>query len=267
MDGMRIEQRKRPYITLVALFTAALIVGLWGSGALRGGSAKNNGSIQITIPDSGSRVFLDNKRKNTTTRENETVTFKRLEPRVYTVLVASEGRYPWYKAVDLSKNKKTELASFSIPTNLPSMTVLPTDPKFQSIKTVIDKGALPTATAKRRSPSNTVDIWVEPSSNSIHAEWVGDATALPKSFCPLAACNNHIVIFSGKTPILGLDFYKNRDDAVILAIENSISALELDISPPQNFQPIFTGDTPKFHQPENGILFVESGAVLSVVRY
>ncbi|TSC61602.1 MAG: hypothetical protein G01um101448_817 [Parcubacteria group bacterium Gr01-1014_48] len=264
---MRTEQRKQSYITIIALFIIALMMGLWSSGALTRHSGPKNASIEITVSDIGSRVFLDNKRKNTTTKENEVVIFKHLESRVYTVLVASEGHYPWYKAVDLTKNQEVEFTPFSVATNLTNMTVPSTDPKFQSIKTVIHKDILPTKTGKRRSANGNVDIWTELSSNSIHAEWVGNAVSLPNFFCPLGACTNHIIIFSGKTPIRSLDFYKNRDDAVILAIENSISVLELDISPPQNFQPIFTGDSPKFHQPESGILFIQSGQAISVVRY
>ena len=261
---MKIPKGQRAYIIIVAILALIALVGLYGK---RHSQDSSSYSIQITVPNAQSRIFLDNKRKLITSAPNQKVVLSGLDSRTYTVLVSKEGEYPWYKAVNLRDNHTISLTTFSVATALPTMTIPKSDPKYQTIKTVIDKAVLPTQNTKRTSASGTVAIWVDPATNSIHAEWIGDAARLPLYFCPLQKCSPHIIFFSAKTPIHSVDFFRNRDDVVIVSVENSISALELDLSPTQNYQPIFTGGAPHFYQPESGILFIESGGDLSVVRY
>ncbi len=261
---MRRGKQNRTYVISVLILAAIAGGALYMKGL---GGEPRPGSLEITIPDSGSQVFLDNKKKTTTIALNQKIVFNRLTSRVHTILVNTPGNYPWYKAFDLSKETSSALTSFSIHTDLKSMDVPATDPQFQPIKTLIAKDILPQTTAKKISASGNVALWVDTDSNSVHAEWIRSTSELPSFFCPLGACSPHIIAFNGKAPIRSLDFFKNRDDVIIIAIENTISALELSISPPQNFQPIFTGTSPRFHQPESGILFIESGRTISVLRY
>ncbi len=263
---MSMKRRQRTYaIGLVVLVVIAAGSLYYKNAHLSG--AQKNGSITITVPERGSGVFLDNKHKTVTTKADQEVTFKKLDDKVHSILVDTPGAYPWYKAFDLSKDKSPALTSYAVATTLSKIEILTSDPKYQSVKTVVEKAALPSITSKKRSANGNVDLWVDAATNSIHAEWIGDPGTLPRFFCPLGTCSPHLVILNGKTPIRSVDFFKNREDVIIVAIDNSISALELDISPPQNFQPIFLGTAPRFDQPENGILFIESGATLSVVRY
>jgi len=270
IDCMKRARKNRRYAFFVAILLVIAAFSLYTKGyrlSTRGITQTKVGEIRLVVPEKGSAVFLDNKEKLTTGRPNQEVVFKRLENRVYTLLVAQENRFPWYKAVDLSKTNTASLASFSMSKVIPSITVNADEPQYQSIKTVIERGVPATAAAKRRSKSNLVEAWIESGDNSIHAQWLGQPADIPRSFCPLGDCLAHIVIFKGKSPIRSLDFFRDRDDVLIVAIENSISALELDTAPPQNFQPIFTGENPRFEQPEDGILFIQNGPAFAVVRY
>lgn len=263
---MSIQKKQRAYIISLLFLAVVTASALYYKNA-RVASGSHTASIEITIPDQGSRVFLDNKQKTTTTVKNQKIVFKKLDQRVHNILVDSPGSYPWYKTFDLVKEKFPVLTSYSVSTILSKTDISANDPKYQSIKTVIQKTALPSKTSKKRSADGNVDLWVDATMNSIHAEWIGDKNNLPRFFCPLGICSPTIVVFNSKTTISSADFYKNRADVIIVALDTSISALELDVSPPQNFQPIFTGAAPRFHQPESGILFIESGQTLSIVRY
>ena len=64
--------------------------------------------------------------------------------------------------------------------------------------------------------------------------------------------------------ITALDYYKDRDDIVVMAIEEGVYAMEIT---QENLQPIYKGSNPKFVKNNNDTLYILDNNSLMIVNY
>ncbi|MFC1802178.1 hypothetical protein ACFLY7_01930, partial [Patescibacteria group bacterium] len=75
----------------------------------------------------------------------------------------------------------------------------------------------------------------------------------------------HYITFESE--VKALDFYKDRDDVVVIALENGIYALELTVSENPNFQPIYLGQNPVFVKKDSKSLYIKDSETISLYFY
>jgi hypothetical protein len=72
------------------------------------------GGLYIIAPQTGTDIYLDFKKKKTTSRFN-TKLFLSLRPKTYSVMTAKEGFWPWEKKLKVKAGTVTEAKSFMLP--------------------------------------------------------------------------------------------------------------------------------------------------------
>ena len=70
-----------------------------------------------------------------------------------------------------------------------------------------------------------------------------------------------------KNAITALDFYKNREDVILMSLADGVYALGIDYETEQNLQPIYKGDTPLFVKKDNDSIYVLDNGNLMEVSY
>lgn len=79
--------------------------------------------------------------------------------------------------------------------------------------------------------------------------------------------NTHIKGLKFIYPINSSDFYKDRADVAVIAVDNGIYALEITDDQNPNFQPIYKGSKPEFVKKDNDFLYVKDGNSLMMISY
>ena len=252
-----VRMKKNTYIT-VGIVVLAVIIGTFLM------ITRKTGIVEITVPKAETVVFIDNKRKVTTSIDNEVVTLS-VSAKEHSVLVANEKYFPWLKEIEVKENTSTPLRPFLVAKS-PDVTVITdTDPERGKINSLVVAARLPRSTTKKQSQDGTVSIWAE--GETIFAEWNGSESAMPLFFCPGGTCDKRLTVITLKSPIRNLDFYKDRNDVVIFAAEEGILALELDKTKVQNLQPIYKGNEPMFYKNSDQALFVKDGQALGRISF
>ena len=70
-----------------------------------------------------------------------------------------------------------------------------------------------------------------------------------------------------KKQITAIDFYKNRDDVILMALDDGIYALGVDYETEQNLQPIYKGKNPTFIKKDDNNIYILDNNNLMEVSY
>ncbi|MCK5286095.1 MAG: hypothetical protein KAJ58_02630 [Candidatus Pacebacteria bacterium] len=70
-----------------------------------------------------------------------------------------------------------------------------------------------------------------------------------------------------KDQITAIDFYKNREDVVLMALTDGIYALGVDYKTEQNLQPIYKGKSPSFVKKDDNNIYILDNNNLMEVSY
>lgn len=94
-------------------------------------------------------------------------------------------------------------------------------------------------------------IWWDSNTNEIFANWLKKDSIPPHYICdPFIQtkekdCGLPVQIFKGNQPIKSLNFYPNRKDVIVIAINTGVYALEIDKRGGQLIYPIYKGGDPR----------------------
>jgi len=109
---------------------------------------------------------------------------------------------------------------------------------------------------------NGLLTWLE--NGNVHARWLKETELPPFYFCipekeeGLAVrCENEQVI-DWENAIQRYELFPNRDDVLLLQVEQGVYAVELDGRSERNIQPIYIGDVAAFHVTERGDIVVQN---------
>ncbi len=120
---------------------------------------------------------------------------------------------------------------------------------------------------ERRLISGKERLWWNPDNNEVWMEWLGDETSTPYYLCDKKPCEStKYLITTFQYPIKNIDFFPQRKDVIIIAINNGVFAVEIDGRGGNLMQPIYKGANPSFaiFNKEKVIYILDNGALLAV---
>ncbi len=144
------------------------------------------------------------------------------------LLISKENYWPWVKEIDISKKQIIDIDPFFVPKETSGYIITKTHPEYNNI---------------------LLKFW-----QKTHIDWDKN------EYTP-------DIIKNFETDIRASDFYKDRNDVIIVAVQNGIYALEINSSSTPNFQPIYKGNEPTFVKKDDNTLYVKDGNNLMEVNY
>jgi hypothetical protein len=238
-------------IAVVVIIILALVItlpDLDGSGELRLHNYTQNTSVYID----GQPVSPSSVRGSTA--------YYRTEEGPRSILASREGYWPWNKEVEVQNTSPSEISPFFVEINPQSYLVSRDDDEYKKIASEIEKDQVPTKDNPVLSSDGKMAAWKL--NNSVIIEWKGSDRNLPSYFCNIDGCLEQLNILTIQSDIKDLDFYKDRHDVLVFAVENGIHAIEVDMRSTQNFQPIYSGKDPYFSKSDADTLFVYDDGVI-----
>lgn len=240
---------KKPYIysgILLAVVLIFIVLYSLGFRFTSGFKVGKVGTVSVTAPLVNTAIYIDRTKKIVTFSDNETIEVN-LTPKKHTIIISKESYYPWKKDVEVSSGEKKILEPLFVSQN-PSGNLIGTkDPEFISITNSIKNNIAPTEENPKKSSDGTVSVWVN------------DGTIFSKVGEEVTEVTNII------TPVKNVDFYKNRNDAIIFSTTIGVYVIELSKEGGQNFMPIYKGQNPYFIATDPSYIFVQDTAALMQV--
>ncbi|MEA2112420.1 MAG: hypothetical protein U9P50_00395 [Patescibacteria group bacterium] len=145
----------------------------------------------------------------------------------HTVVISKDRFWPWIKEIEVRVERETKIQPFFIPQNTSGAIIGKEDPEYSQIMALFQKEIL--------------------------------------SEEALSSISSQDVVF--KESIISVDFYKDRQDVVIISSGDGIYALEIGSDNIQNFQPIYKGIKPIFAKKDNLSIYVLDNDNLMIVNY
>ncbi|QSH39489.1 hypothetical protein JXR01_00545 [Candidatus Kaiserbacteria bacterium] len=205
------------------------------------------GVLEITnaVPDSA--VFIDSHRVGRI-QNNGSGEFLGIKPGMRNVLVAHPERWPWILDFDIDAGSTMTLA--------PLQVLEETDGEVLSNAADPVRIRAEQEIAQYREPTR-----IQPLNRTGILVWVEGSNILTQ--------DGDIVrtVFSSTSPIRNVLWYGDRNDAIIVATQTNVFALDLRASSLQNFQPIYSGGSPKAAADpirSNKLFIEEAGQYFSV---
>lgn len=254
------------------------------------------GGIYVYTPEPNTSVFIGNELKNTSGFFNKEILVGGLKPDQYTVLATNENFWPWAKIVSVRRGEVEALFPFLVPKVVNAEEIIVGTSDYLDILEVFAEKRELIASASSKSivkPSDDtigvtatsttpvfetitrrqVEVWLD--NNTLFARYLGRDDAAPNYYCRIVTdqknilreneeCSEPIRVFESSVPIRTFDFYPYRDDAIIVALDNGIYAIETDFRAYQNFYPLFRGENPDFRVYKNQV-YVKDGAYVAVL--
>ncbi|MBU4480214.1 hypothetical protein KKG48_02110, partial [Patescibacteria group bacterium] len=152
-----------------------------------------------------------------------------LSPGSHSIILSKAGFWPWTKKVEIAKKEKKEIEPFFIPQNTNGFIINEQDPEYENIIFLFE-------------------------TRKTHIDWEKNEYT-PK------------IISDFETEIRTSDFYKDREDVIIIAVQNGVYALEINSDTTPNFQPIYKGGEPVFVKKDNNSIYIKDGELLMEVNY
>lgn len=226
------------------------------------------GGIYVFVPEPDTSVFVGNELKKVTGFFQREVLVKNLRPDQYLVLVANDTFWPWAKFVDVERGEVEPLFPLLVPKVIASLEVPETSSRYEAINELFEEEMTATTTtslAITKIPESLtrrrVKIWLD--GNKIFAEWQGSNESAAKYFCDHGGvCTNPVLVFESSSDIGDFSFYPDRNDAILISLNNGIYAVEIDGRQYQNFYPIYRGQSPEFRL-SGSVMYVKDGELLS----
>ena len=145
----------------------------------------------------------------------------------HTIVISKEKYWPWIKEIEIKKESNSTVRPFFIPQNTSGLLIGEADPEYLQILSLFEENLI---------------------SNQALAILSDDNAVL-------------------KTSITAIDFYKNREDVVLISSGDGVFALEIDSENIQNFQPIYKGKSPVFVKKDNSSIYILDNDNLMIVNY
>jgi hypothetical protein len=262
-----------PYKFRLAYFLAFVLVFLLGFPILAFYSAGYSlnetfgitarGGIYVSTPEAGTSVFIGNDLEGVSSFFKKEILVNKLKPDQYMVLATHDSFWPWAKVVQVKRGEVEALFPLLVPKVIPTLELEKTDSSYKEISGLFLEKATTTRIARRE-----VKVWIaddrnDAGGNTVFAQWLGGNDNAPKYFCnAVSACLDPIIVFRSAVPIRTFDFYPLRSDAIILAIDNGVYAIEIDNRTYQNFYPLYRGIMPDFRVTEDDELLVSDESTI-----
>ena len=228
------------------------------------------GGLYLSSPVTGSKIFVNNKEKKQTNIFQGSLFLQGLKPSKYSVLITKDDYWPWLKTLTVKEQMVIEARAILMPKESRGEVVFWGNysplkiSKYYEI--MANLKTLEKPTYSRLTINQKEEIWWNPKDNKVFGKWLGDKESLPYFFCDDTSCRDEILIFNSLSPIRNIDFYPKRKDAIIVAVQNGIYAVEIDGRGGRNIQPIYKGKEPIFttYKNEGSIYVLEEDKLIEI---
>lgn len=268
-----LSRKKRiVYFSIFVLFfiVAIPVLLLYSSGYSLDNNALTlswRGGIYVYVPQTAASVYIGNDLKEVTSLFKKEVIVKNLRPDNYLVLVSHDDFWPWAKFVDVKRGEVAARYPLLVPKIIPFVEIArgSTTPYTEAralFTPVVSRGAATTTLS-----SKNIRLWVE--NDMVRASWLGSEEARPYYFCvgySASQCPKDIAIYQSAGPIRAIDFYPDRDDALLLTVGSSIYATEIDPMTYRNSYPIFRGTKPEV-KVSRGSVYIKDGDYIASAEF
>lgn len=216
--------------------------------------------VTSLMPDT--KIFLDNNYAGAS-KDGGDITL-RLSSGRHSIIAVKEGYWPYLKEITAENNKKYVISAFGVSRNPGGVIITKNDPEYLSLVSLFNKNVLPTKEKPLLSKDGSTAVWIEDA--LVMASWKGDESRRPYYYCLFSACSESIKSFDPITEIRDIAFYKDRNDVLLVAIQNGVFALEIDPNNTQNFQPLYEGTSPEFRIEEDKNVYIMDNGVLMLIN-
>lgn len=204
------------------------------------------GTVKIIIPEKGTSLFIDQSKKIVTSRDLEEVAVS-FSPTKHSIIVSNEKYYPWKKDFNVKSGETISFSPIFVNINPTGQIITKQDPEYIKIRNQILLDPLPTEKNPRISKDEKTRLWLE--DNGIVAS-MGSTTTK---------------VIQADTIIRNLNFYKERNDAVIFSTDVGIYVVEVTNEEEKNFMPVYKGQSPAFVITDNNFIYVLDSEILMQV--
>ena len=187
----------------------------------------NKGILKINAGGDEVSIFIDEEDKGSLNIEDQKNGLK-IKKGEHSIILSKEGYWPWVSIINIERKQTINIYPFFIPKSSSGYIIPEEDPEYYSI---LDR------------------FWTK-----THINWEKNENT-PK------------IVSGFESEIRASDFYKERQDVIIVAVENGIYALEINSSTTPNFQPIYKGTEPTFVKKDGNSIYVKDGEMLMEVMY
>lgn len=291
MKQLSRRRRRFYFLTLALIFVVVIPLLILYSMGYRLSDARSlisTGGIYVHSNVGDMEVKVNGNVIKTTGIFQKNAFIDNLRPGTYTVALTKDGYRPWKRTVPVEANRVVELHSLVVPlvftlTPVPaSLTATSTltpaaikklktkdlNPayveaqKLFNATTTIATSSLPVPTASTTQyialdglrVNRNLLAWLD--NGHIVTEWHGADDATPYYFCKGDTCAQQKTL-ALPDPIRSFDFYPGRDDAVIIAGDDSLRLAELDTRTTPNTYNIVQGKNLSFRIGSGGIVYIK----------
>jgi len=245
-------------ITRFILVVIVVILAIWAYNTW----FKRTGTVELFVPYENARILLDNRTRDIETIDNiATITGVGTGPHL--LLISRDGAWPWTKRVIIREGETVQTSVLLAPRIPSGFIITQADSEYYALLNLIDKNKTPTLNSPLLSPSGNLSVWV--GGNRVMAKWLGDEKNIPYYFC-INQCLEVIEVHNSLSTINNLSFYPDFDDILIISSKSQIFALEINKEGTQNFQPVYSGQDPRFFISDNKEFYVRDGNSLELIN-
>jgi hypothetical protein len=225
----------------------------------------------VSSPVSGAQIFVNNKLEKETNILQTGLFLSGLKQGSYSVFISKEGYWPWEKKMEVKNQLVAEARALLLPKepegeiikreNSSPLQKTEYDDIYNNLQEIKKLGSKSTTTIERFTSQERQKLWWKPKENKIWVEWTGEESARPY-FMESAK----ILVFSTANRVKNADFYPGRKDAIIVACQNGIFAVEIDGRGGRAKQPVYKGKDPIFLTQKNtsSVFILDEDALIKV---
>lgn len=214
--------------------------------------AYKSGSLRVHISEKldDAELFLDGKRQEMELADGNFVQFDELKPGKHSIIVSKYNYWPWQKSVNIEPNSTADSSALLVPRN-PQWNILISPSESQSGKSLeelaksgkIIKDAAAAQNIFKKS-ADGIELYLDEERLVLSARWLGLGDSVPYFFCDDSSCKREITVLTSKSQIKSFDFYPGKNDALIVAVQDGIYAIELDSRGQRMLFPVYKGRSP-----------------------
>lgn len=267
VDALRARRRYviGGFIALILLLVFGLVIDMGNRTMDRLGLIET-GTLIIEAPRPQLQITVDGTRRAVSTEAGETITLRDIPTGNHTVYVSHPRLHPWSKEPKVGADTTTTLRPFLVPKEPISRAIARSSTQGRRLRGAIAAAGTPDRADPIVSADGSVAAWMD--DGVITARWLGTATNTPAFFCPGDECRETVTVTPTVSPIRNMSFYKDRNDVVIFAARDGVYALEIDpAARTQNFQPLYTGQEPRFVPAGTSTIGVRDENTLTLLSY
>ena len=232
------------------LVFAALLISLGGllyrnGYRLQSFNIVRAGSLEVSVYEAGSKIYIDNILQNTTNASEETITFKNLSPKRHTVTVLKNGFHVWEKSLSIETDKTAKVSSFLAPLHFTIEKITDSE-EIKGLVPIFAKIAPPKDVMER---AGDLAVWIE--NTSLFGGYFCEA--------PRKCQNSAGEILKTEENIKNVTFYKERGDVLVFSHGKNIEEMEINSQEKQNVHILYSGTDPIFFKLAGDTLYIKDG--------